>query len=69
MMPLPVLFEPFTECLVLGMIGSCVISHLIGFSNYEYSLRGWHGFIFFFICHILLWLFCDLLLIRIIEVS
>uniref|UniRef100_A0A1X7UH65 ceramide glucosyltransferase n=1 Tax=Amphimedon queenslandica TaxID=400682 RepID=A0A1X7UH65_AMPQE len=69
MMPLPVLFEPFTECFVLGFVGSCVIHYLINSTPYQHVLlvSGLHRFIFIFICHTLIWLLCDLLLIRVIE--
>ena len=71
MMPLPVLFEPFTECLLLGFIGSCVIHYLMSYTSYQHVLlvSGLHRFIFIFVCHTLIWLLCDLLLIRVIEVS
>lgn len=56
MMPIPGLFEPFTECLMLGIIGSVVIAHTL-----ECDSR------IVFVSHCLYWFICDMVLLRIIE--
>ena len=59
MMPLLIrIGEPFTECLVLGVIGSLSISYI----------TGWNILIVFLI-HCLYWFTCDMILVRILEVS
>lgn len=58
MMPFPGLLEPLTESVVLGVVG-CVIA---------YCVLGVHPLAF---CafHFSFWFVCDMILLRIIEVS
>ena len=57
MMPLPVLFEPFTECLLLGVVGSLSVHYIMG----------WNRLLFLF-CHCVIWFICDLILLHLVEV-
>eukprot|EP00731_Ephydatia_muelleri_P018739 Em0011g779a len=56
MMPWPGLLEPFTECLLLGLLTSVATSHLFGV-----------GVVRFMVFHVGMWLCSDLLLLTIIE--
>ena len=58
MMPWPGLLEPFTECLLLGLLTSVATSHLFGV-----------GVVRFMVFHVGMWLCSDLLLLTIIEVE
>lgn len=58
MMPFPGLLEPLTESMVLGMIG-CVMM---------YYVLNVHPIVFL-VCHFLFWFICDMILLRIIQVT
>lgn len=56
MMPWPGLLEPFTECLVLGLLASAATSYLFGV-----------GVVQFMAVHVSVWFCCDYLLLTIAE--
>ena len=57
MITLPALLEPFTECLLLGVIVSLSV----------YYIMGWDKLIFL-LCHCLNWFICDMILLHLVEV-
>ena len=58
MMPFPGLLEPLTESAVLGAVGCLLLHYMFGVNA-----------ALFLGCHFTFWFVCDMLLLRIIEVS
>ncbi|XP_046845546.1 ceramide glucosyltransferase-like isoform X2 [Xenia sp. Carnegie-2017] len=56
MMPVIGVLEPLTECLVIGLLGSCGAKYLLGFSAWKVLLG-----------HCLLWFSADILLLNIMQ--
>ena len=57
-MPFTIVGEPFIECFLSGVIGSLSISYITGWS-----------ILIVFLIHCLYWFTCDMILVRILEVS
>ena len=58
MMPFPGLLEPLTESVVLGVVGCLLLHYMCGVNA-----------VLFLGCHFTFWFVCDMLLLRILEVS
>ena len=57
MITLPALLEPFTECLLLGVIFSLSVHYIMGWNE-----------LIILLCHCLNWFICDMILLHLVEV-